>query len=75
MRPLDEPRRRRIGVAGRAALAERMEWRGTGGGGFGEYYWLVGRRAVESRIWGNFWVGGEDFRTVGGGSLARGWFL
>ena len=47
-----EPRRRRIGTAGRAALAERMEWRGTGGGGFGEYYWLVGRRAVEFGIWG-----------------------
>ena len=47
---------------------------GTGGGGFGEYYWLVGRRAVESTIWGNFWVG-EDFRAVGGGSLAHGQFL
>jgi hypothetical protein len=59
VRPLDEPRRRRIGVAGRAALAEQMEWRGTGGGGFGEYYWLVGRRAVESWIWGEFlWGGG-----------------
>ena len=31
---------------------------GDGGRGFGEYYWLVGRRAVESRIWGKFWVGG-----------------
>ena len=30
VRPLDEPRRRHIGVAGRAALVERMEWRGTG---------------------------------------------
>ena len=74
MRPLDEPRRRRIGVAGRAALAERMVWGGTRGGGFVEYYWLVRRRAVESRIWGNFWVG-EDFRPVGGGSLAHGRFL
>ena len=34
-----------------------MEWRGTGGGGFGEYYWLVGRRAVEFGIWGEFFVG------------------
>ena len=34
VRPLDEPRRRRIGAAGRAALAERMEWRGMGGGGW-----------------------------------------
>ena len=68
-----EPRRRRIGAAGRAALVERKEWRGTGG--FGEYYWLVGRRAVESRIWGEFLGGGEDFRAVGGGSLAHGRFL
>ena len=59
MRPLDEPRRRRIGAVGRAALAERMEWSGTGGGGFGEYYWLVGRRAVESDLGGIFgWGGG-----------------
>ena len=36
VRPLDELRRRRIGAAGRAALAERMEWRGTGGGGLGD---------------------------------------
>ena len=28
-----ETRDRRIGAAGRAALAERMEWRGTGGRG------------------------------------------
>ena len=28
-----EPRRRRIGAAGRAALAERMEWTGIGGRG------------------------------------------
>ena len=73
MRPLDEPRRRRIGAAGRAALAERMEWRGTGG--FGEYYWLVGRRAVESDLGGIFGWWGEDFRAVGGGSLAHGRFL
>ena len=48
---------------------------GDGGRGFGEYYWLVGRRAVESRFWGEFWVGGEDFRAVGVGSLAHGRFL
>ena len=55
----------------------RSEWSGggQGGGGFGEYYWLVGRRAVESRIWGEFLGGGEDFRAVGGGSLAHGRFL
>ena len=53
-----EPRRRRIGAAGRAALAERMEWRGTGGGGFGEYYWLVGRGRLNLGFGGNFWVGG-----------------
>jgi len=35
-----------------------MEWRGTVGSGFGEYYWLVSRRAVESRIWGEFLGGG-----------------
>ena len=64
MRPLDEPRRRRIGAAGRAALAERMEWRGTGGGGFGEYYWLVGRRAVEFGIWGEIF--GEGGFSRGG---------
>ena len=28
-----KPRRRRMGAAGRAALAERMEWRGTWGEG------------------------------------------
>ena len=28
---------------------------GDGGRGFGEYYWLVGRRAVEFGIWGEFW--------------------
>ena len=55
VRPLDEPRRRRIGVAGRAALAERMEWRGDGGRGFGEYL-AEGRL---NRIWGEFlWGGG-----------------
>ena len=51
---------------------------GDGGGGFGEYYWLVGRRAVESDLGGIFWVcvgWGEDFRAVGGGSLAHGRFL
>ena len=34
---------------------------GDGGGGFGEYYWLVGRRAVESDLGGKFgcvWGGG-----------------
>ena len=41
---------------------ERMDWRGTGGGGFGEYYWLVGRRAIESRIWEEFLGGGGLFR-------------
>ena len=66
MRPLDEPRRQRIGAAGRAALAERMEWRGTGG--FGEYYWLVGRRVVESRIWGGF-LGGGGFSCGGRGEF------
>ena len=50
---------------------ERDGWEG-----FGEYYWLVGRRAVESRIWGEFWgVRWEDFRAVGRGSLAPGRFL
>ena len=69
VRPLGEPRRRRIGAAGRAALAERMEWRGTGGRGFGEYYWLVGRRAVESDL-GGFWgVGGRIFVRWAGGVL------
>ena len=58
MRPLDEPRHRCTGAAGRVALVERMEWRGTGGGGFGEYYWLVGRRAVESDLGGIFGCGG-----------------
>ena len=56
----------------------RSEWSGggQGGGGFGEYYWLVGRRAVESDLGGIFGCGGgEDFRAVGGGSLAHGRFL
>ena len=52
-----------------------MEWRGPRGRGFGEYYWLVGRRAVESDLGGIFGVGGDDFRAVGGGSLAHGRFL
>ena len=42
--------------------------------GIGEYYWLVGRRAVESDLGGIFGCGG-DFRAVGGGSLAHGRFL
>ena len=41
---------------------------GPGGGGFGEYYWLVGRRAVEFGIWGGFSRGGQK-------SLAHGRFL
>ena len=55
----------------------RSEWSGggQGGGGFGEYYWLVGRRAVESDLGGIFGCGGEDFRVVGGRSLAHGRFL
>ena len=55
----------------------RSEWSGggQGGGGFGEYYWLVGRRAVESDLGGIFGCGGEDFRAVGGGSLPHGRFL
>ena len=52
-----------------------MEWRGTGGGGFGEYYWLVGRRAVELDLGGIFGWGWEDFCAVSGGSLAHGRFL
>ena len=62
-----EPRRRRIGAAGRAALAERMEWRGTGGRGFGEYYWLVGRRAVESDL--AEFLGGGGFSRSGWGEF------
>lgn len=64
-----EPRRRRIGAAGRAALAERMEWRGPGGGVFGEYYWLVGRRAVESDLGGIFGWGGGGFSRGGRGEF------
>ena len=48
---------------------------GDRGRGFGEYYWLVGRRAVESDLGGIFGWWGEDFRAVGGGSLAHGRFL
>ena len=48
-----------------------MVWR-VRGSGLGNY-WLVGRRAVEFGIWGEF--GGGDFRAVGGGSLAHGRFL
>lgn len=51
---------------------------GDGGRGFGEYYWLVGRRAVESDLGGIFVCGGggdEDFCAVGGGNLAHGRFL
>ena len=44
-------------------------------GGLGEYYWLVGRRAVESDLGGIFGCGGEDFRALGGGSLVHGRFL
>ena len=55
-------------MAGRAALAEQMEWRRTGGGGFREYYWLVDRRAVESRIWGEF-LGGGGFSRCGRGEF------
>ena len=51
-----------------------MEWRGTGGRGFGEYYWLVGRRAVESDLGGIFGCGG-GFLRGGRGSLAHGRFL
>ena len=42
---------------------------GVEGRGFGEYYWLVGRRAVESRIWGVFWVGGGGFSHGGRGEF------
>ena len=63
-----EPRRRRIGMAGRAALAERMEWWGRGRG-FGDYYWLVGRRAVEFGIWGEFFWGGGGFSRGGRGEF------
>ena len=38
-----------------------------GGGGFGEYYWLVGRRAVEFGICGEFFEGGRIFARWAGG--------
>ena len=40
---------------------------GDRGRGFGEYYWLVGRRAVESRIWGKFLGGGWGIFAAGRG--------
>ena len=46
-----------------------MEWRGTGGRGFGEYYWLVGRRAVESDLGGIFGCGGGGFSHGGRGEF------
>ena len=47
----------------------RSEWSGggQGGGGFGEYYWLVGRRAVESDLGGFLGVGGRIFARWAGG--------
>ena len=52
----------------------QSKWSGGGGGrGVSEYYWLVGRRTVESRIWGEF-LGGR-VRAVGGESLVHGRFL
>ena len=44
----------------------QSEWSGGGQGGgvFGEYYWLVGRRVVESRIWWEF-LGGGGFSHGG----------
>ena len=42
---------------------------GDGGRGFVEYYWLVGRRAVESRIWGEFLGGGGGFSHGGRGEF------
>ena len=41
---------------------------GYGGRGFGEYYWLVGQRSVESRIWGEF-LGGGGFSRDGQGEF------
>ena len=38
-----------------------------GDGGFGEYYWLVGRRAVESDLGGIFGCGGRIFARWAGG--------
>ena len=43
-----------------------MEWRGTRGRGFGEYYWLVDQRAVESDLGGIFGC------VWGGGGFSRG---
>ena len=63
VRPLDEPRHRRIGAVGRAALAERMEWRGNGGRGFGEYL----AEGQLNRIWGDFLWGGGFLRGGRGG--------
>ena len=74
MRPLNEPRRRHIGAAGRAALAERMEWRGTGGGGLGTIIGYLAEGRL-NQIWGEFLGVGEDFRAVGGWSSAHGRFL
>ena len=39
------------------------------GGGFGEYYWLVGRRAVESDLGGIFGCGGGRFSRGGRGEF------
>ena len=66
--PLDEPRRRCI--ARRGGQLWQSEWSGGDGGrGFVEYYWLVGRRAVESRIWGEFFGGGGGFSRGGRGDF------
>ena len=46
--------------------ANGVEGEGGGGGGFGGYYWLVGRRAVESMIWGEFLGGGWGGFSCGG---------
>ena len=48
-------------------MVERMEWRGIRRGGFGEYYWLVGRRAVEIGFGGIFGWGGRIFARWAGG--------
>ena len=64
-----EPRRRRIGAAGRAALAERMEWRGDGGRGV---WGIFGRRAVESNLGGIFvWGGGGRIFAQWAGGVWR----
>ena len=42
---------------------------GDGGRGFGEYYWLVGRRAVESNLGGIFGCGGGGFSRGGRGEF------